>query len=95
MIEYLYNCILATADTDTEITAKITDESGNNITSNCSLMLYDDQKVLVDIKGVYVSGDFWNFIIPKEKTQGLNGRYFYSIKHEDSKLCFKQPIYFK
>ena len=42
MTEYLYNCILASADTDTEISAKITDEAGNNITEDCSLNLYDD-----------------------------------------------------
>lgn len=95
MVEYLYNCILATADADTEITAKITDESGNNITENCSLMLYDDQKVIVDIKGTYTTDGFWNFVIPKEKTEGFKGRCFYSINHLDSKLCFKQPIYFK
>lgn len=95
MIEYLYNCILATADTDTVITAKIADEAGNNITENCSLMLYDDQKVIVDIKGLYTSNGFWSFTIPKEKTEGFKGRCFYSIKHNDSKLCFNQPIYFK
>lgn len=95
MTEYLYNCILASADTDTEITAKITDEAGNNITEDCSLNLYDDQKMIVDIKGTYTTDGFWNFVIPKEKTEGFRGRYFYEISHLDSKLCFKQPIYFK
>lgn len=96
MIEYLYDCILATADTDTEITAKITDEAGSFITENCSLMLHSkDEEMIATIEGNYLTDGIWEFVIPKSLTLGKEGRYWYCICHSDSNLCFKQPIYFK
>lgn len=98
MIEYLYDAIRATANTDTEITARITGDDGNAITSDCSLMLHNDkEEMIATIKGKYNEEEqTWLFVIPKDTTKGCEcKRYWYCICHEDSNLCFKQPIYFK
>lgn len=94
MIEYLYNAIRALAGNDIAITAAITDDSGIAITENCSLMFHDKDRetMIATIPGNYVN-DEWLFIIPAELTKGLNGRYWYCIKHENSSLCFIEPIY--
>ena len=95
MIEYLYDCIRATSDTDTEITARITDDQGNFITENCNLTLYSEKETIITIEGIYTGEGLWEFVIPKDLTVGYIGRYYYSICHNDSNLCFRQPIYFK
>ena len=94
MIEYLYNAIRAAAGNDIAITALITDDSGVDITEGCSLMLHDKDRetMIAQFYGDYVNGE-WLFIIPAEITRGLNGRYWYCIKHNNSNLCFIEPIY--
>ncbi len=93
MIEYLYNAIRAAAGNDIAVTAVITDDSGAAITEGCSLMLHDkDKEMIAQFTGDYVN-DEWLFTIPAEITRGLNGRYWYCIKHYDSNLCFMEPIY--
>lgn len=94
MIEYLYDVIRATANTDTTITADITDDAGNPITENCSLMLHNcDGSMIVSVDGVFYDNS-WSFTIPADITKERLGRHFYCICAEDRNLCFKQPIYF-
>lgn len=96
MVEYLYNCIRATAGSNVEITAIIQDGSGANITENCHVMLFDkDDTLLITVDGTYLAElGTWQFTIPAKETVGKKGRYWYRIcTHKDS-LCFKQPIYF-
>lgn len=98
MIEYLYDAIRATANTDTEIGAYITDTNGNPIEEGCSLMLHNEKdEMIATIEGEYIEEEqTWIFIIPKDTTKNCAcKRYWYCICHEDSILCFKQPIYFK
>lgn len=94
MIEYLYDCIRATAGQDICICAVITDDAGDPITSGCSLMLHDNEDMLVKINGVY-DGEAWSFDVPAEDTKELKGRYWYCICKDNTNLCFKTPIYFK
>lgn len=94
MIEYLYNCIRATAGQDICICAVITDDDGNPIASGCSLMLHNDEEMFSQVNGVY-DGEAWSFDIPAEDTKGLKGRYWYCICKDNTNLCFKTPIYFK
>ncbi len=93
MIEYLHNAIRATAGEDIKLAAKIVDESGNAITTNCHINLYDDSQQLGHYAGTY-SGGAWSFTIPAEATANLAGRYWYCIcDNTHTKLNFKQPIY--
>lgn len=94
MVEYLYNAIKAVAAQDIKINAIVTDEKEELITTNCSLVLHNDDSELYTAEGQYIedSGS-WDFIIPGEATVGMKGRYWYCIRHENSNLCFKQPIY--
>ena len=92
MIEYLYDAIRATAGENIIIAAKITDENGENITSNCHVTLYDDLMLLATIDGVF-DGKEWEFTIPADVTSGRAGRYWYCIYASNTSLCFKQPIY--
>ena len=98
MIEYLYDAIRAVAGQDIGIAAAISnDETGEPITSNCSLMLHDKNGAMIyEAKGNYIEdADLWQFEIPAPITTGLSGRYWYSIQNSGSNLCFKNPIYFK
>ena len=91
-IEYLYDCIRATAGNEIPITAVITDDNGDIITEGCGLMLHNDTEMIAKINGVYIN-DEWCFTIPAEATKNLSGRFWYCICHNDANLCFKQPIY--
>lgn len=96
MIEYLYNCIRATAGENVGITAIITNADGEQITEHSHIMLFDkDDTLLATIDGEYVAelGN-WQFTLPAELTKGKCGRYWYRICTTDDSLCFKQPIYF-
>lgn len=95
MIEYLYNAVRASANEDIILTAIITDEDGEEITApaNTHIMLYEDNNLIHTATGSYTMGK-WEFVIPKEITKDLSGRYFYCICAEGASLCFKQPIYF-
>lgn len=92
MIEYLYDCIRATAGQEICICAQITDDDGTAITEGCGLMLHDDEAMLIKVNGV-CNGEEWSFIIPAEATAGLKGRHWYCICKGDASLCFKEPIY--
>ncbi len=92
MIEYLYDAIRATAGENIIIAAKITDENGENITSNCHVALYDDLMLLATVDGTF-DGNEWEFVIPADVTSDRAGRYWYRIYASDTSLCFKQPIY--
>lgn len=96
MTEYLYDAIAAVAGQDITVNAVITDDTGQAITTGCSMVLHDDNGELVEVKGTYVSEDeAWEFTIPADATTGLSGRYWYCMRHNKSNLCFKQPIYLK
>lgn len=91
MIEYLYDAIRATAGTDITIAAEIAEEDGENITENCKLVLFlDDKQIEIDGE---LKADIYNFTIPASYTTGIMGRYWYCFKSNGNMLCFKQPIY--
>ena len=92
MIEYLYDCIRATAGQDICICAVITDDDGNIISDGCGLMLHDNENMLIKVNGAF-DGEVWSFTIPADATSGLNGRYWYCICRHNTNLCFKTPIY--
>lgn len=92
MIEYLYDCIRATAGQDICICANITDDFGECITAPCSLMLHDDEDLIASVVGVLID-DVWEFVIPANATANLHGRFWYCICCGNTNLCFKQPIY--
>lgn len=92
MIEYLYDSIRATAGEDITITAKVTDEEGKDIATNCFLRLYDNDILLTKISGECISG-LWQFTIPAEATANLNGRYWYCLCNGSNTFNFKQPMY--
>lgn len=98
MIEYLYDCIKATANTDTIISAEITDEAEAPITEGCALMLHDKEDNMIGTyAGIYVEElNLWFFTIPADDTKELRGRHMYCICNvaDNRNLCFKQPIYF-
>lgn len=94
MIEYLYDAIRAVHSQEIEVNAVITDPLGDYITEDCTFVLHDDNHVLFTIDGEYKPElSTWAFIIPKEKTLDLKGRYFYCIRHKDENMCFMQPFY--
>jgi hypothetical protein len=92
MIEYLYDCIRATAGQDITVAAVITDDNGEALTSGCGLMLHDDENMIVRVNGVF-DGEQWNFTIPADATANRVGRYWYCICRGEESLCFKEPIY--
>lgn len=97
MIEYLYDTIRATAGDNVELAAKIQTASGEPVTDNCHIMLFDkDDNLLGTYHGDYIGGskEYWQFTIPAEITAGKIGRYWYRICTPEASLCFKQPIYF-
>ena len=94
MIEYIHGAIKATAGEDISIVAEITAETGETITEDCNLHIFDKNKqMIVEVKGTFNDNE-WSFTIPATATKGLYGRYMYCIGHKKSSLCFKQPIYF-
>lgn len=96
-IEYLYDCIRATAGQDAGISATITDGNDEPITSGCSLVLYDDNdENIITVNGRYIEDlGTWQFDIKAADTSSLSGRYFYAVLHDDESMCFKTPIYFE
>lgn len=90
MIEYLYDTIRVSKGSVETITARVNDNEGNPITEGVMLMIHDDEELLFEVAGEY-KDNTWYFPI---SARGLEGRYWYCICHEDSQLCFKQPIYF-
>lgn len=94
MIEYLYNAIRATAGSEIVVGAEITNDEGHYITEGCHFMLFDkDKELIATIDGTYLEEGNWEFTIPAETTEGLNGRYWYCMCYHNDHLCFKQPIY--
>lgn len=94
MVEYLYNTIRAVAGQDITIYALITGDDEQVITTDCSLVLYSDEEELVSVDGIYLPESLqWEFTIPANATSGRDGRYWYSVQHNNKSLCFKQPIY--
>ena len=94
MIEYLYDVIRASADTDSTITAEITDADDMPITEKCSLTLHDcSGNLIFSVDGVFYD-DSWSFTIPADISRERLGKHFYSICTQERNLCFKQPIYF-
>lgn len=94
LIEYLYNAIRATAESDLNINAKITDGDGVDIVSGCYFQLFNDKEQIIEIEGIYNEADKeWYFEIPSNLIKGLIGRYWYTITNYENPLSFKQPIY--
>ena len=84
MVEYLYNTIMAVAGQDITIYALITDDDEQVITTGCSLVLYNDEEELVSVDGIYLPGSLqWEFTIPANATSGRDGRYWYSVQHNN------------
>lgn len=95
MVEYLYDCIRATAGQDIMIGAIITDMYEQPLTEGCGFMLHDEnEEMLIKVPGVF-NGEFWTFTIPADITAGRKGRHWYCICWNDMMLCFKTPIYLK
>jgi hypothetical protein len=97
MVEYLYNAIKAVSGQEAVINAYIADDNGNIIKEDCYFVLCDGTtgNMIAKILGSCADDiGVWDFILPKEVTEGLRGRYMYYIQYIDSNLCFKQPIYF-
>lgn len=96
MIEYLYDAIRAVANMEITVEAYITDENEEIITEGCSFVLHDKTgaKMLLKKNGSYLPEfGVWQFTLAPEETKGLSGKYLYCIQHNNSNLCFKQPIY--
>lgn len=89
-VEYIRDIIKITAGEDAEIGAVITDEEGEPITEDVSLMLHLEEECLID--GVYID-ECWTFTVPAELTEGLKGKYWYCICQGESTLCFRTPLY--
>ena len=84
MVEYLYNTIMAVAGQDITIYALITDDDEQVITTGCSLVLYNDEEELVSVDGIYLPESLqWEFTIPANATSGRDGRYWYSVQHNN------------
>jgi len=95
MVEYLYDCIRATAGQDIVIGAIITDMYEQPLTEGCGFMLHDEnEELLIKVAGNF-NGEFWTFTIPADVTVGRKGRHWYCICWNDMNLCFKCPIYLK
>ena len=96
MIEYLYDSIVAVSGQPFTVYAVITDDEDQIIETGCSMVIHSDDAELVKVDGEYLPDNLmWGFTFPADATVGLVGRYWYDIRHDDSNLCFKQPIYFK
>jgi hypothetical protein len=94
MIEYIHGAIKASAGQDIDVVAEITTQTGEAITEDCKLHIFDkNNKMICEVKGVYAYEE-WTFTIPAEATKGRSGRHMYCFGYKGSSLCFKQPIYF-
>ena len=96
MIEYIYIGIRAHAGNDLTISAIVTNEAGEEITENITLVLHDKDRetMIYSVVGTYSEeAKEMTFVIPREITKGKSGRYWYCIQHEGNALCFKEPIY--
>lgn len=96
MIEYLYDAIKAVAGQEIVVNAFITDDEEQVITEGCYLAIHglDGVEMITKVEGVYLPENLmWEFTVPAEATLGLGGRYWYCIQHNESNLCFKQPMY--
>lgn len=93
MIEYLYDAIRAVAGQDFEVNAVIANPDGSFITEGCTLMIHDGDRMIETPGNFDATSGAWSFIVPAHSTAGMNGRYMYCIMHDNSNLCFKQPIY--
>jgi hypothetical protein len=93
MIEYLHTTIRATAGKDEVISARLTDTKGAFLTSGCNLMLFDGDEMFATVPGSFADGN-WFFVLPGEITAEHKGKCWYCICHQESNLCFKEPIYF-
>lgn len=94
MIDTIGNIIKAVAGQPIGLSAQVIDETGDSITKNIRLCLYDDDKLLYCADGLYLPEfDLWQFEIPAEITEGLEGRYWYCFQYDGNNLCFKNPIY--
>ena len=91
MIEYIYDLIRASAGQDITVIAKISDDSGTLLTSDCELMLHSDEEMIARVGGLF-DGEAWTFTVPADATKGMYGRYWYCICHDDRNVCFKRPI---
>ena len=95
MVEILYNAIRAVAGQNIEITVAIT-EMNEPVVENCSMTIYNDNEEIITVDGNYLDEiNMWQFTIPAEATAGLDGRYWYDIRHNDENLCFKEPFYLR
>ena len=75
------------------VAAIIKNDDGTVNTTICHFNLYTDNEQIAHIQGI-LNNDVWEFYIPKEVTENLRGRYWYSICDEKhTRLNFKQPIY--
>ena len=96
MIEYIYDCIKASAGTDITIKAVITTNvTDEEVAGQYNLELYDKNDEDIVIYKTYgtVADGIWTFNIPAKITEGLNGRYWYCVKCFDNTICFKEPMY--
>ena len=93
MVEYLYDAIRATAGTNIILSAKVTDDLGNPITEDVSLVIHTSDTHMIMVEGLYTD-EYFIFEIPAEITKDLKGKYWYCVKHNDEQLCFNNPIYF-
>lgn len=92
MVEYLYNCIRATAGQDATIIANIA-ENGEDITAGMTMMLHDaDKAMIINVDGVYADG-LWHFTIPADATKGRQGKHWYCLQRDGINVCFHEPIY--
>lgn len=94
MVEYIYDAIKASANTEAQIAAVITGDEGEAITEGCSIKLFSDEELLYENKGNYFN-ETWFFSIPAKVTSKLHGRYWYYIYDDINNKClnFKQPFY--
>lgn len=93
MIEYIYDALKVTAGQGFTVGAQITDDDGELIRSGCYMTIYNDEEMFVKVNGIF-DGTAWNFQVPAEAVQGLEGRFWYCISHLGSDISFKQPLYF-
>lgn len=93
MIEYLYDCIRATAGQDAIVGAIVNGSDGEPLTAGCRLRLHNENGMIGEVEGLY-NGERWLFTIPAAMSAGLKGRYWYCIFFEDMMICHKELIYF-
>ncbi len=96
-LEYLYDCVRATAGEGVDITATITDADGSVVKDGCSLALYDSYgATIANVDGQYIEETkSWQFSIPASATAKLSGRYFYCVFRNHISMNFQTPIYFE